>query len=83
MEKVKSLYIDRPSWANPICVDDFLVTIGIKKSNSVYHIIDVKAKPQSNKKVIRYYVKVFDSDLLTALKRTNEQNLIPLTWYRR
>lgn len=83
MEKVKSLYVDQPSWQPPINIDDFLVTIGVKQSNSVYHIIQVNAKPQADIRIIRYYVKVFDSDLMTALKRSETQKLIPLTWYKR
>lgn len=90
MEKIKKLYVDRPSWNTPICVDDFIVTIGVKQSNSVYHILDVNPKPiVKNKmvtmkgKMIRYYIKVFDSDLITALKRDKTQQLIPIQWYKR
>lgn len=83
MEKLKSLYIDRPAGCSQICVDDFLVTIGQKKSNSVYHVQEVRPKPRMEGRMIRYYVKVFDSDLVTALKRDNTQQLIPLHWYKR
>lgn len=82
-DKVKSLYVDRPAWHQPIAVDDFLVTIGVKKSNSVYHIVEVKAKPRIDVRIVRYYVKVYDSDLITALKRDINQQLIPLVWYKR
>lgn len=83
MEKLKSLYIDRPAGYSHICVDDFLVTIGQKQSNSVYHINEVKSKPRMEGRMIRYYVKVFDSDLMTALKRDKTQQLITLHWYKR
>lgn len=83
MEKLKSLYIDRPVWDSQINVDDFLVTIGVKQSNSVYHVAEVKAKHRPVSRMIRYYVKVFDSDLMTALKRSENQQLITLHWYKR
>jgi len=85
MEKLKSLYVDRPTGASEIQVDDFLVTVGVKQSNSVYHIAEVKAKPIEKYfgRMTRYYVKVYDSDLMTALQRTKSQQLIPLTWYKR
>lgn len=83
MERLKSLYVDRPTGKTPICIDDFLVTIGIKQSNSVHHIAEVKSKPRLAGRMTRYYVKVFDSDLPTALKRNKNQQLIPLTWYKR
>lgn len=83
MEKLKSLYVDRPTGCSKICVDDFLITIGAKKSNSVYHIAEVKAIPRPNPRLTRYYVKVFVSDLMTALNRTETQQLITLTWYKR
>lgn len=73
MEKLKSLYVDRLAGSSKICVDDFLVTIGAKQSNSVYHIAEVKEKPRLGGRMIRYYVKVFDSDLSSALKRSKEQ----------
>lgn len=83
MEKLKSLYVDRPTGSSQICADDFLVTIGAKQSNSVYHISEVKAKPRPNPRMTRYYVKVFDSDLMTALRRDPTQQLITLHWYKR
>jgi len=81
MEKLKSLYIDRPTGLSPVTPDDFLVTIGVKRSNSVYHVAEVRAKPKG--RWTRYYLKVYDSDLVTALKRSTTQKLIPLTWYKR
>lgn len=83
MERIKSLYIDQPSFYPPVKPDDFLITIGAKKSNSVYHISEVKARPRPSPKWIRYYLKVYDSDLPTALQRDKTQQLIPLTWYKR
>lgn len=83
MEKLKSIYVDRLSCDTIISVDDFLVTVGVKQSNSVYHIAQVKAIPRPSPRWIRYYLKVFDSDLPTGLKRDKEQQLITVTWYKR
>ncbi len=83
MEKLKSLYIDRPTGSSAIKSDDFLVSIGAKRSNSVYHIAQVRSVPRMNGRMTRYYVKVFDSDLITALKRTTQQQIIPVHWYKR
>lgn len=44
MDELKSLYVDSPSWHTPIKVDDFLVAVGKLKSNSVYHVFEVKSK---------------------------------------
>ena len=82
MEKMKSLYVDTPQW-NDVLVDDFLVAVGKTKSNSVYHVAEVRHVPKPEKRMTRHYVKVFMSDLLTALKRDPEQQLIPITWYSR
>lgn len=83
MENPKKLYIDSPSWSEAINEDDFIVTIGKTKSNSVYHISEVKAKPRPELRMVRYYVKAFKSDLLTCLQREPHQKLIPITWYSR
>jgi len=81
-DKLRSLYIDIPSWDKSVEVDDFLVAIGKKQSNSVYHVAKVKTIEQKNR-IKRCYMKVFKSDLITALKRDNDQALITLTWYKR
>lgn len=82
IDKLVSLYVDMPSWEIPIMVDDFLVSIGEKKSNSVYHVLEVKTTyPREH--VMRCYVKVFRSDLVTALQRSSYQKLITLKWNKR
>lgn len=82
MEKKKSLYIDMPNWDNGLRVDDFLVAIGQKKSNSVYHVAEIK-RTVPRGRMTRYYIQVYNTDLLTALKRDSEQRLITLYWYIR
>lgn len=83
MGKVKSLYVDLPSWREPIDIDDFIITIGSKQSNSVYHVLEVKSRPRQDKRMKRYYLKVFDSDLITAIQRDKTQKIIPMSWYKR
>ncbi|AVR47242.1 hypothetical protein C7S20_19400 [Christiangramia fulva] len=84
MEKLISLYIDSPIWENSIEVDDFIIAVGKIKSNSVYHIAEVKSKQSpKHKKLWRYYVKCYRSDLITALKRDPNQRLISMQWYSR
>ena len=83
-DQLKSLYIDLPSWRDPVQVDDFLVAIGKKQSNSVYHVAEVRPPiPKHNGKMNRYHMKVYKSDLVTALKRDDDQQLITLYWYPR
>lgn len=82
-DKLKSLYIDMPTWEIPVKVDDFLIAIGIKQSNSVYHVAECSPKPRDNKRMIRYNMKVLKSDLTIALSRDNDQKLIPFRWYSR
>ena len=82
MDKLISIYVDQPSWGNAIKPDDFIVTIGIKQSNSVYHVSEVKIKKRPGR-ITRYYVKAFRSDLLTMLKRQPEQRIITVTWNKR
>lgn len=82
--KLKSLYIDMPIWSESVKVDDFLVAVGKKKSNSVYHVAEIKSvieKPE--KRVKRCYIKVLNSDLVTMLSRDSTQRLITITWYKR
>lgn len=83
MEKLKSIYIDCAAWDLPVNVDDFLVAIGVNKSNSVYHVAEVKAVEKPEFRLIRYYCKVLNSDLITALKRGENQRVITLYWYKR
>lgn len=81
-DKLVSLYVDSPRWNPLIQPDDFLVAVGAKQSNSVYHVAEVKHKDCGNG-MMRNYVKVFRSDLVSALRRDPSQRLIPLTWYKR
>lgn len=83
MENTFSLYIDTPIWVDPINVDDFIITIGQKKSNSVYHDAETRRKKFVEKRFARNYVKVYRSDLITALKREQGQKLIPIQWKKR
>lgn len=82
-DKIRSLYIDCARWNDPVKPDDFLVAIGKKQSNSVYHVAEVKSKPRAHSRIIRYYLKVFKTDLMTALQRDSSQNLITIFWYSR
>lgn len=82
-DRLRSLYIDIPSWQTGVEIDDFLVAIGKKQSNSVYHIAQVKATPRKNLRMIRYHLKVFKSDLITALQRDPDQIIMPIYWYSR
>lgn len=76
--------MDALNWVDPVKVDDFIVAIGVKKSNSIYHVAEVKARPHPKlNKMTRYHMKVFKSDLMTALKRDEDQKLIPVEWYKR
>tara|TARA_R110002012_G_scaffold190633_1_gene358218 strand:- start:24787 stop:25047 length:261 start_codon:yes stop_codon:yes gene_type:complete len=83
MEKLIKLYIDSPQWEPAILPDDFAVAIGKKQSNSVYHIAEVRPVPKPEKRVIRYHIKCFKSDLITCLNREPDQKLIPIVWYNR
>ena len=81
-DKPKKLYIDGPTWQKAPKVDDFLVAVGKKKSNSVYHIAEVKPGRVQDRKA-RYYLNVYKTDLITALRRGPDQALIAVTWYSR
>ena len=66
-----------------IIVDDFIVAVGIKQSNSVYRVAEVRIKNYPKKRMARYHVKCFKSDLIIALRRDQSQKLIPIKWYKR
>jgi len=83
MDDLKSLYVDMPIWNEPLKVDDFIITIGKKQSNSVYHIAEVRRVDSREKRRSRYHIKVYMSDLTTALKRESEQRLLPIQWNTR
>lgn len=80
-DRLRKIYIDRPAWDTPIKIDDFLVAVGRTQSNSVYHIAEVS--PKQRERMVRYHLKVMKTDLLTALRRDNSQQLIPIFWYSR
>lgn len=81
-EKLISLYIDRLPWDTDIKPDDFLVAVGGKKSNSVYHI--EQSRKVTREPLNRFYLKCYRSDLVTALRRDKQtQQLIPVFWYKR
>lgn len=82
MEKMKSLHIDMAQWES-LKVDDFLVAVGKTKSNSVYHIAEIRSVPKLNSKVVRHHVKVFKSDLITMLRRGSDQGFVVIKWYSR
>lgn len=83
MEKLVKLYIDCPAWERPIKVDDFAVAVGKLKSNSVYHVAKVRSAPNLKKRIVRYHIECYKSDLLTCLKRDSDQGLIIVKWYSR
>jgi hypothetical protein len=83
-DKLRKLYIDLPSWSDHIEVDDFLVAVGKKQSNSVYHVAKVKSTvPRKEGRVNRFYMMVYKTDLITALQRDEDQQLIIVKWYSR
>lgn len=84
MEKLKSLYVDVPMNYREVKVDDFIVAFGKTKSNSVYHVAEVKVKERPEHRTTRYYVKCYKSDLLTCCSRDKEtQRVIDIVWYSR
>lgn len=83
MEQTATLYVDMPIWSKPIAVDDFVVSVGRTKSNSVYLVASVRAVPREAERVTRYHLKVYRSDLLTCIRRDPEQRVITLRWYTR
>ena len=83
MDKLVSLYVDSPIWQKPIEVDDFIIAVSKIKTNNVYHVAEVRSVPKPEKKITRYNLKCYRSDLLTCLKRDDTQSLIIMTWYSR
>lgn len=82
-EKLVSIYYDQPAWQEQVEVDDFIVTIGAKQSNSVYHVAEVKKKPRADLRMIRFYLKCYRSNLPTALQKDQTQRIFPMYWYKR
>jgi hypothetical protein len=82
-DKTVSIYFDQASWLDEVEVDDFIITIGAKQSNSVYHVAHVVKKPRADIRMIRYHLKCYRSDLLTALRRDQTQRIFPMQWYKR
>ena len=79
-DNLKKLYVDG-DFNLKINTDDFLIAIGKRQSNSVYHVYESKKVVRKNG--IRFNVKVFKSDLITCLQRNKSQNIITLAWYKR
>ncbi len=79
-DKLRSLYVDSEA-SLIIEPDDFVITIGKKKSNSVYHVVESKRVIRENG--VRSYLKVLKSDLLTCLKREQSQRVVSVTWNSR
>lgn len=82
MNNLKSLYVDLEN-GGLVAVDDFLVAVGKKQSNSVYHVAEVTKSVVTKKGAMRNHLKVYKSDLLIALKRDWDQMLYPIRWYSR
>lgn len=82
-DRVRKLYIDLPSDEEPIQEDDFLVAIGQKQSNSIYHVLESRGVPHKTKDMVKYHLKTLKTDLITALMRDKYQQLIPVQWYSR
>jgi hypothetical protein len=61
-------------------VDDFIVMVGKKQSNSIYHIHSVKSS-SIDKNLVRNRVLVYVSDLLSLIRRDSTQRLIVASWY--
>lgn len=78
-DSIKRLYVDSVRDIG-IKEDDFIVTIGKLKSNSIYHVIESKKTERLNG--LRFHLKVMRSDLLTCIKRDFNQRLIPMIWYK-
>lgn len=68
-----------------IKADDFIVAVGVKKSNSVYHVVRVKRTVPIRKGIgNRFHMEVINTDLCTALRRDKAtQRLIAMQWYKR
>ncbi len=81
MDGLRNIYIDMSYDDNPIKRDDFLIAIGKKKSNSVYHVYSVVLKPKASK--IRYHLEVVKCELIDALRREPPQKIQPFYWYSR
>ncbi len=85
MERTRKFYVDMHQCDEPVKPDDFLVAIGKRQTNSVYHVAEVISSRPLKKEphIIRHTIITYKSDLPTALKRDPEQGLIPIQWYSR
>lgn len=79
----RSIHFDQAAWEEPPKADDFLVAVGKTKSNTVYHIVSVRAVPHKERRAVRYYLRVLHSDLLTAIRREDGQRLMTMRWNSR
>jgi hypothetical protein len=76
----RKLYIDTRESRPSIKVDDFIVAIGKKKSNSVYHISEARHK--INAGFVRNSIVAYKTELYIALMRNKDQQLVPVKWYK-
>lgn len=83
METTRSIYIDMAAWEAPPKPDDFVVAVGKTRSNSVYHVATVRAVPHKARRAVRYHLQVFKSDLLAAIRRDGDQQIITMRWNSR
>lgn len=83
-EKVKKIYADSLRWQTPIRPDDFIVMIGQRKSNSVYHVVSARQVDHPKTvRMVRTYLEVLDSSLIDLVKRDKSQRVHPKVWYPR
>lgn len=80
MEATRKLYIDMAAWEEAPKPDDFLVAVGARQSNSVYHVVSVRAVPHRTLRAVRYHLQVLKSDLLTVIRREKGQEVITMRW---
>lgn len=80
VDKIRKFYVDCDSDIN-INTDDFIVAVGKKRSNSVYHVVESRKEERPNG--FRFYVKVLKTDLITCLKRELCQSIFPVVWHSR
>lgn len=83
MEPTRRIYIDMPEWSRAIEVDDFVVAVGRLKSNSVYHVAQVRPVARPAQRAVRYHLQVYRSSLLDCICRGPEQQVITMRWHTR
>lgn len=81
--EVKRQIMDLPfHYPNPQ-VDDFLVSEGDTKTNSIYHIMEITKVTWPKARIKRIHMQVVKTDLLTMIRRDKVEQLVhPFRWYR-